>query len=589
MMKIVRVNVGTDEVTYEDTPEKYRLMGGRQLTDQLVCDEVDPLCHPLGPNNKLFLAPGLFTGTGAPSSARISAGSKSPLTGGIKESNAGGTAALKLARLGIKVLVLEGHPEKGEEDEFKMLVVTKDGVQVKSAQHLFGLGNYDTVAELQKEYGKKVGMITIGQAGEERLHSSSIAVTDMEGYPSRHCGRGGLGAVMGAKKIKAIIVDDTGSKYNIEMANKAEFTAICKEWTKEMLGTKKGLNQFGTLGTVDVMNALGALPTKNFKLGAFDEVDQINAPAFRAYVESTGGMQGHACSPGCIIRCSQYTVDENGDHFTAGIEYETVCLFGSNLMNSDLSSIAKINRMCDDFGVDTIDVGVAAGVALEAGVVEWGDTEGIVNMVAEIGKKSYLGRILGHGAEMTGRVFSRTRIPTTKGQAFAAYDPRATKGIAMTYATTPMGADHTAGNCLPGRGAWRGNTNFAEKEEFTKEISRDLQINSTIIDSLGFCLFVGPMVNEMQKVAKLMTAFTGEEYTMDDITRIGLSILKNEITFNRAAGLGKHTDRLPEWCLLEQNDPTGKTAQDILPEDLEYIHADFDIHPIPDEPAPSQH
>lgn len=584
MLKILRVNVGTDEVRYEDTPEKYKLMGGRQLTDQMVVDEVDPLCHPLGPNNKLFLAPGLFTGTGAPSSARLSAGSKSPLTGGIKESNAGGTAALKLARLGIKVVVLEGHPEEKEEAEFKLLIINKDGVTVKSAQHLFGLGNYDTVEKLQEEYGKKVAIISIGQAGEERLHASSIAVTDLEGYPSRHCGRGGLGAVMGAKKIKAIIVDDTGSKCAPEMANKAEFTAICKAWTKEMLVSKKGLNQFGTLGTVDVMNALGALPTKNFVYGTYDEGDKINAPAVRAYVESTGGMQGHACSPGCIIRCSQYTVDENGKHFTAGIEYETVCLFGSNLMNSDLSSIAKINRMCDDFGVDTIDVGVAAGVALEAGVVEWGDTQGILDMVAEIGKKSYLGRILGHGAEMTGRVFSRTRIPTTKGQAFAAYDPRATKGIAMTYATTPMGADHTAGNCLPGRGAWRGNTNFAEKEEFTKEISRDLQINSTIIDSFGFCLFVGPLRPDMERMGKLLSAFTGDTYDVDDITRIGLSILKNEIEFNRAAGLGKHTDRLPEWCLLEQAQPTGKTAEDIM-EDLDYIHADFEIHPVEEQPA----
>jgi len=174
MAKIIRINVNTDCITEEGIKEQYELLGGRALTSQIIFDEVDPECHPLGPNNKLILAPGFLTGTGAPCSARLSAGGKSPLTGGIKESNAGGNAALMMARLGIKAIILEGD---ASDNAFRYVYINKDGISLKRAEHLHGRGNYGTVAVLQEQHGAKVGIISIGQAGEERLHSASIAVT----------------------------------------------------------------------------------------------------------------------------------------------------------------------------------------------------------------------------------------------------------------------------------------------------------------------------------------------------------------------------------------------------------------------------
>ena len=209
MAVIYRVNMSDLSVRAEEPSEAYRDLGGRALTSTLVADEVPPSCHPLSAENKLVLAPGILTGTGAPCSGRISAGAKSPLTGAIKEANSGGQGPAALATLGIKALVLEGKPSGGK---LYRLVVTTDGVRIDPADDLAGLGNYDTVARQFDEFNNKAACLSIGQAGEMMASSASIAVTDVECRPTRHCGRGGLGAVMGSKGVKVIVVDPTGGE-----------------------------------------------------------------------------------------------------------------------------------------------------------------------------------------------------------------------------------------------------------------------------------------------------------------------------------------------------------------------------------------
>ena len=567
MAKIVRVNVTRGEVSIEAVPESYMMLGGRGLTSRIVLDEVDPNCEPLGGLNKLVIAPGLLTGTNAPSSARISIGAKSPLTGGIKESNAGGTVARKLARLGIKAIIIEGKPL---DKSSYILNINNHEISLLPAQDLSGLGNYETVARLQEKYGANIGVISIGQAGEAKMSNASVAITDMEGLPTRHCGRGGMGAVMGSKGIKAIIVDDSGSsQLLIEIEDKEGFNEICRSLAKTLIETKVGLKNFGTASLVDPTAAIGAFPTRNYSRGYFENKDKINGKSLQDLIVERGGKYGHSCSPGCVIRCSNVVHDAEGKYLTSGLEYETIGLCGSNLEIDSLDVISTINYKCDDYGIDTMETGVAIGVAMEAGIAKFGDAEAAIKLVDEIGNNTLTGRILGQGATITGKVLGVTRVPAVKGQSFAAYDPRALKGNAYTYATTPMGADHTAGNCLPGRGAWRGQVD-PNKKDYYLEVSRDLQIYATVLDVMGFCNFVGISPAEMEIIAKLLSKATGKEVTVADVEEIGKDTIRTELEFNRRAGFTKADDRLPEFCKFEKLPPKD-LYNDIEDEELDRV------------------
>lgn len=227
---IIIVNMTTKEVSVETVPEKYLLLGGRALTSRMLLDNVDPNCEPLGPKNKIVIAPGLLGGTSAPCSGRLSIGTKSPLTGGIKESNGGGTAGTKLAKLGIKALVIEGQPE--EENSY-ILRVMSDGVEILPGDGLESKGNYEVAEELRKRFGTGTSIISIGPAGERGYSLATVAVTDMDGHPTRHCGRGGIGAVLGSKKVKAIVIDDTNAQ-GVQYIDRESFQDIAKTWGKEL-------------------------------------------------------------------------------------------------------------------------------------------------------------------------------------------------------------------------------------------------------------------------------------------------------------------------------------------------------------------
>ncbi len=560
-MMIYRVNMTEGKVTAEEVAEKYAALGGRGLTSQIIADEVDPTCHPLGAGNKLVLAPGLLSGTNAPSSGRLSAGTKSPLTGTIKESNAGGTAAQKLAKLGIKAIIIEGQPTDGK---FYTLKVTKDGVELADAGNLVGKRNYDVGNLARKEYGEDVCVVSIGPAGEYKLSAASIAVTDGDGRPVRHCGRGGTGAVMGSKGVKAIVIDDAGAP-GVEIHDKEKFKEAARDFSKILLDHPvcgQGLPTYGTAVLINILNEAGGLPTKNFRFGRFDGAEKISGEAMHDVITEREGKTTHGCHPGCVMRCSQVYHDKDGNYLTAGFEYETIWAFGAHCTIDDLDAIATLDRLCDDIGVDTIETGVTIGVAMEAGIIPFGDAEGAIDLLQQIGEGTPLGRILGNGATFTGKAYGVSRIPAVKSQSIPAYDPRAVKGVGVTYATTTMGADHTAGYSVAANILKVGGHVDPLKKDGQVDLSRNLQIATAAVDSTGLCLFVAFAVLDepkaLPRIVDMLNAQYGLALTVDDVTALGKSILRTEREFNARAGFTNSHDRLPEF-FNEELDPHGTT------------------------------
>ncbi len=563
MNRVLRVNMQTGVATYQDVPESDRLLGGRGLTSRIVGWEVNPECHPLGPDNKLVIAPGLLAGTAAPSSGRISIGAKSPLTGGIKESNGGGVVAGKLARLGIKAVVVEGQPE-GE--ELHLLLINRLGAQLLPADDLREVGVYDATSRLQKRYGEKVGVLLIGPAGERLMSAAGITNTDVDGTPSRYCGRGGLGAVMGSKRLKAIVVDDAGCEPPV-LHDPAAFKTAVREVVdaiRETPQTAEVYPKYGTAAMVGILEAMGGLPTRNFQTGHFEQAEAIGGEKLRETILARGGQPTHACMPGCSIRCSNIYHDAHGRVLVSPLEYETIGLFGSNCGIGDLDKIAELNRLCNDYGVDTIETGGAVAIAMEAGLAPFGDADGAIRLVEEIGKGSILGRVLGQGGAVTGRVLGITNVPVVKGQIMPSYDPRAVKGLGVTYATSPMGADHTAGQTIRAQVDHRSAAGQAEA-------SRNAQINATIYDCLGVCLFVGPAVKtSLELLSALVNARYGTAWSGEDLRQMALETLHTELAFNRAAGFGPADDRLPEYMTRQAN-PASGTVFDVPAEELDSL------------------
>jgi aldehyde:ferredoxin oxidoreductase len=561
-----------------DSESQYAQLGGRALTSAIVAREVPPTCHPLSEDNKLVLAPGLLTGTGAPCSGRLSAGAKSPLTRTIKEANSGGMAAIDLATCGIQAIILEGRPERGK---LYRLIVSADGARLEPADDLAGLGNYDTVARQREEFGDKVSCITIGPAGEMRASAASIAVTDVEGRPTRHCGRGGLGAVMGSKGLKAVVVDPGGG-HRPKPADREGFRAGVQKFNAALMGhplTGEGLPKYGTNSLANVINAAGAFPTRNFSEGQFEGVEPISGEHQHDVIVERGGKIAHACHRGCTIRCSRIYVDENGEFVTKGPEYETVWAHGADCGIDDLDAIARMDRMDDDLGLDTIETGAAIGVAMEAGIIPFGDAQGAIRLLEEVREGTPLGHLVASGAETLGNAYGVERIPVVKGQAMPAYDPRAVQGMGVTYATSTMGADHTAGYAVAPNVLGIGGKVDPLRPEGQVELSRNLQIATAAIDASGLCLFVAFAVLDdptaMEGICEMFSGYYGRTVSADDFLNIGKQALAAERAFNKAAGFTPFDDRLPDFFRKEKLAPHDVTFA-VADEDLDTVYADID-------------
>lgn len=550
MDKVLRVNLTDLTSRVENVPAEWLGLGGRALTSAIVAREVPPTCHALGPNNKLVFAPGLLSGTSASNSGRLSAGAKSPLTGGIKESNVGGTAAQMFAKLQIKALILEGiAPGQG----WYGIRVGADGVRIEPELELAGAGNFATIEVLQERLGRKTGVISIGPAGEQKLTAANISVKDPSGKIRSH-GRGGLGAVMGSKRIKFIAIEEDAAP-GLTYADPEAFKSASKVFTKALMDhpvSGQGLPTYGTNVLVNILNEAGGLPTRNFTYGQFDGHDSICGETMHDTIVARGGKPRHGCHAGCVIQCSQVFNDKDGKYLTSGFEYETIWGLGANCCIKDLDDIALADSLMDDLGVDSIETAVAFGVAMEGGVLPWGDGKEVIRILRdEVGKGTALGRVIGSGAGAVGRTYGVSRVPVVKNQGIPAYDPRSVKGIGITYCTTPMGADHTSGYTIATNILNVGGRVDPLSKEGQVELSRNLQIATAAVDSTGMCIFVAFPALDIPEclpaLIDMINARYGASLTGDDVVALGKSVLKTERGFNLAAGLTSAHDRLPEF------------------------------------------
>ena len=553
-MDVWRINLRERSLKREPAPESWSRLGGRGLSARILLDEVPPTCEPLGRYNKLVLAPGLIVGHMLSSCDRLSFGAKSPMTRGIKEANAGGSTGLHMTNLGMKALIIEDQLSTNGDarSDWWVLHLSLAGARFEPADDIAGLGVHEAASRLLKRYGEKVAIALIGPAGEMLLSAAGIQNLDKDRVPSRIAARGGLGAVMGSKRLKAIVFDDAGGK-KPAIADREKFKQAQKLFTKNTLDhpQTKAYQDYGTPAMVRMCDALGGLPTRNFSSGRFEGAETISGEQMRDLLLKRGGESEttHACMAGCVIQCSNTYGGEDGKAIVSPLEYETIGLLGSNLGIADLDTIARMNWEVSDLGLDTIDMGAALGVAAEAGLMKFGDGDRALELLGEIRKGTPLGRILGHGAAVAGRVLGVLRVPVVKGQAMSAYEPRAIKGTGTTYATSPQGADHTAGNTVRAKVDHRdAKANIAT--------SRAAQINMAGFDTLGACIFAGFgfMVNP-EVIPDLLSARYGWQVGSDILQVLGKETISLEREFNRRAGFTAADDRIPEYMRTEPLPP----------------------------------
>jgi aldehyde:ferredoxin oxidoreductase len=564
-MWVLRLNMTDRSYKLEELPEKYKNLAGRGLTSTLIHDEVPPTCHPLGPNNKLVFSPGIVTGTAAPTSARISVGAKSPLTGTIKEANAGSEWPQALAVMHIRALVVEGKPE--EKDKYWTAHLTWDGepkVEFSPADDYVGMTCQAAFDKVYEKFGK-VTITGIGPSGEFLYGNSGLVFDDMSHRATRYAGRGGLGAVMGSKGLKFIVINRKGAP-GVEVADKELLEEGRKKLTNALMEhditkPKGGLNTYGTAVLINVLNEAGGLPTRNFSSGRFEGAPNIAGEAiFEGNKERLGKeLYNHACSPGCIIQCSNTWHKQDGTEHVSCVEYESAWSLGADCGIDNLDDVGELIRLCNEYGFDTIEAGTTIAVAMEAGLAEFGDGKKAIELLHEMGTGTPLGRILGNGTDTAAKVLGVIRNPTVKGQSMPAYEPRAVKGIGITYATTTMGADHTAGYTIAPEILSVGGKSDPLSPEGKAELSRAFQATTAFIDSSGHCLFIAfailDIASGFQGVMDEVNGVLGTQYTVEDAAKLGAEILRKERAFNEAAGFTKVHDRLPEFMMTEKLPP----------------------------------
>ncbi|MFX1427921.1 MAG: aldehyde ferredoxin oxidoreductase C-terminal domain-containing protein, partial [Promethearchaeota archaeon] len=364
-----------------------------------------------------------------------------------------------------------------------------------------------------------------------------------------------LGAVMGSKRIKAIIIIPLKSS-QVNIFDIKAFREVSKPFAKELAEAKKNFSIYGTPNMVHAMSAYGGLPTKNFRMGSYDKAIDISGEKLHELVVARNGSKRVPCSPTCVIKCSNIILDENGNHITSSFEYETIFANGSNLMIDNIDNIARIDHLCDDTGIDTIEFGVTMGVAMDAGKVEWGDVQKVFETIEEIEKGSKTGVLYGNGVCHLGKEIGFGRIPQVKGQGISGYDPRVFKAMSVTYATTPMGADHTAGAAIAGRVADQTKDYGELTENKGKlDLSYELQLYTAVLDSMGCCYFIGPSYENMEIVMGALNAMYNLNLTRSDVISIGKQILLTELEFNEKAGI--LNNEVPEFFRTEASLPTG--------------------------------
>jgi aldehyde:ferredoxin oxidoreductase len=529
---------------------------GRYLIAKTLLELGAATVDPLSPDNPLIFSAGPFAGTSFSNANRTSVGCKSPLTGGVKEANGGGSFSYGLGQLKIAGFTLLGASPSWVVIHFK-----KDGsIEWDDAAPYLGKGNFEAQEMLHTRYGRKVTIGLCGPVGEYQGLIAGIAFSDKDGRPARLSARGGVGAVMGSKKVKAIVVDlDRMPPFS----EARKVNAAIKDYAKMLLADSMVTNfyaKIGTMGMADLQNALGGLPVKNFSAG--QQVDVSTGEKFKMggeYISqlnvSRGGEHTHACMPGCVIQCSNVYHDAAGKEVVSPVEYETLGLLGTNCGISDPDDLAQLNFIANDLGVDTIETGAMLAVLMEAGLGAFGDVKFMGECLGEIRTGSEKGRIWAQGTARVGEHYHVRRVPVIKKQAISAYDPRVVEATGIAMMATAQGADHTAGNLPRLKTREMGTAAILEQS-----LAHQARIAAN--DSLGLCIFGMSVTNtNTEFLTAAINAAHGTSLTKDFFEPLGREALRLEHEFNRLAGFTEKDDELPAFFYQEPLPPTNHVAR----------------------------
>ena len=553
MRKYLDIDLATHSVEITEVGGQDLVNIGRHFIAKRLVESGAATVDPLSGDNPLIFSAGPFAGTNWSNANRISVGCKSPLTGGIKESNAGGTFAIAMGQLHIAGITLHGAC-----DDWSIIHLTKDGaINFESSEPYMGLGNFEAAAKLHEKYGKKVSLALCGPVGEYQGLLAGIAISDADRRPSRLAARGGIGAVMGAKKVKAIVAELDRFP---TLHDRKKVLSHIKEYGKKIRQDEL-VEVYKTVGTAtmaDFTNHIGGLPVRNFSSGqqvGTDERLRLGGEYIRELTLERGGSPNHACMPGCMIECSNIYVDAAGKEIVSPVEYETIGLMGTNCGLKDPDDLARVNEIANDLGIDTIEAGATIGVLMEAGVGEFGDVGFMIEVLEDIRKGTEKGRVYAQGTARAGEHFGVKRIPVIKKQAISAYDPRVIEVTGITMMVTAQGADHTAGN-VP-----RMQSHDKDTDELV-DASMEAQVVMAAADSLGFCIFGRNVTNtNLEMLADAINHAVDTDLDASFFERLGRETLRLEDEFNRQAGFTTEDDELPAFFYDEALPPSDKVAR----------------------------
>lgn len=555
MRKYLTIDLSTKSVTSEDLSGEDIARAGRYRIAKTLVDRDLAKVDPLSPENPFVISAGPFAGSNFSNGNRISIGCKSPLTGGIKESNGGGTMAFALGQLGISGMTLEGAA-----DDWVVIRIPLEGeITFEDATPYLGKGVFEAAKLLGEKYGDKVSMGITSPVAEYGGLIGGVTFTDPEGRPTRICARGGVGAVLASKRVKAIVCDknkmpDFHDRKKFMQSLKTYGGKIREDAATQNLGAR------GTAMVADVINHLGGLPVANFRDGrqvdtSTGDVLKIGGDYIREQNLERGGEPTHACMPGCLIKCSNVYADEDGNELVAPLEYETIGLMGSNCGLTHPDQIARVNAIANDLAIDTIETGALLGAMMDAGLGEYGDENFMLEALADMRDGNERGKILAQGTARVGEHYGITRLPIIKKQSISAYDPRVIEVTGISMMLTAQGADHTTGN-LPAFECAGKST-----EELTLE-SLNIQAKCASVDSLGICVFGRSVHNaEPELIINALNDALGTEFEVEFFDRLGKETLALEKEFNDAAGFTTDDDELPDFFYQEPLAPTMKMAR----------------------------
>ena len=549
----LHIELGSRKVRTESLSGEALVRAGRHRIATTLLDEGAASVDPLAPEAPLMFSAGPLAGTNFSNANRLSVGCRSPLTGGIKEANGGGTFAFALGQLELAGLTL-----RGAADAWTVIHLKKGGgIEWHDASEYLGLGNFEAARRLHERFGKKVSLALCGPVGERLGLLSGIAFSDTDLRPSRLAARGGVGAVMGSKRVKAIVADLDRMP---PLADRKGVMGAVKRYRK-LLDAEPAIQAFQSTGTAmvaDYTNQVGGIPVRNFSAGraveTSDEPFKLGGDFLREQNLERGGIQTHACMPGCIIQCSNVYADADGQEVVSPIEYETIGLLGTNCGITDPDELARLNFEANDLGVDTIELGATLAVLMEAGRGAWGDAAWMHSIIDELRAGTGDGPLLASGTARAGEALGVARVPVIKGQAISAYDPRVIEVTGLTMMLTAQGADHTAGN-LP------SYDSVGKGVEELVDASMEIQALCAAADSLGLCVFGRSVTNvQLEFVAETFNAAHGTALDAGFFARLGRETLVAEAEFNRRAGFTEADDELPAFFREEPLPPSDRTA-----------------------------